>query len=83
MKKIKHNWNLESKDELLEFAWGIIANANGGNWDEADPQWKTAAEIWRGGYFKLNPNIELREDIINKKCGNRVKDCDCEDADLN
>lgn len=31
----------------LESAWGLIANAWGGNWDEAPPEWKEAAERWR------------------------------------
>ncbi len=58
-KEIKHNWNLKNKDELLEFAWGIIANANEGNWDKATKEWKKAAEIWRDGYFAINkkPNL--------------------------
>lgn len=37
-------------DDLLYVAWGLIANACGGNWDEADrlsPGWKAAAERWR------------------------------------
>ena len=31
----------------LEWAWTIIANANGGDWDKAHPDWKKAAEKWR------------------------------------
>ena len=48
---MKTNWNLKDKDELLEFAWGIIANANEGNWDKATKEWKRAAETWRDRYF--------------------------------
>jgi len=31
----------------MELAWGIIANAYGGDWDKASPDWKEAAEKWR------------------------------------
>ena len=36
--------------DLLQIAWGIIANANGGDWDKATPEWKGAAERWRDKY---------------------------------
>ena len=36
--------------DLLQIAWGIIANANGGDWDNAAPEWKAAAERWRDKY---------------------------------
>lgn len=41
-----------SKDDLLEAAWGLIANAQGGNWDHPDTAqgWKGAAERWRDKY---------------------------------
>jgi hypothetical protein len=38
------------RDRLLdgmEIAWGVIANANGGNWDGETPEWQAAAERWR------------------------------------
>ena len=34
-------------DDLLMGAWGVIANAYGGDWNAADPGWKEAAEAWR------------------------------------
>jgi len=43
----------KTKDELLEWAWGLIANAFGGNWDEASKEWKKAAERWRDEYYKV------------------------------
>ena len=43
----------QDMEELLELAWGIIANANEGNWDKATPEWKKAAEKWRDDYHKL------------------------------
>lgn len=43
-----------TKDELLEAAWGIIANAYGGDWDQAEnPNWKPAAKRWRDNYHEL------------------------------
>ena len=38
--------------KLLEAAWGLIANANEGDWDKATLEWKEAAEKWRDEYFK-------------------------------
>lgn len=38
-------------DQLLESAWGIIANAGEGSWDREHPDWKDAAVKWREDYF--------------------------------
>ena len=43
---------LKEKDDLLEYAWGIIANAGAGDWDRERPDWKEAAKKWRSDYFK-------------------------------
>lgn len=42
----------------LELAWGIIANAAGGDWDHPinHPEWKAAAERWRDRYFTMLPS---------------------------
>jgi hypothetical protein len=50
----EHNWNFP--DDLLEAAWGIIANANGGNWEDADPEWRAAAIRWRDAYHETLPS---------------------------
>jgi histidine triad (HIT) family protein len=42
-------------DDLLEMAWVIIANANEGNWDNAHPDWRKAAERWRDDYHGYSP----------------------------
>lgn len=34
----------------IELAWGIIANAYGGNWNDAPTEWRAAAEWWREEY---------------------------------
>lgn len=36
--------------DLLELAWGIIANSYGGNWDLASLEWREAAIRWRDRY---------------------------------
>lgn len=33
--------------DLCETAWGVIANAYGGNWEDASDEWREAAERWR------------------------------------
>ena len=38
--------------EMLETAWGIIANAGGGNWGIESADWKAAAEKWRDAYHQ-------------------------------
>lgn len=44
------------KDDLLYEAWGVIANASGGNWDLERPEWKEAAERWRDKWHKTLPS---------------------------
>lgn len=36
--------------DLLEFAWGVIANVSGSNWDKQSPEWQDAAKRWRDQY---------------------------------
>jgi hypothetical protein len=36
--------------DLLETAWGIIANAGGGDWTRETPDWQDAAARWRDRY---------------------------------
>lgn len=35
----------------IELAWGLIANAYGGNWEKASDEWRVAAERWRDEYM--------------------------------
>ena len=37
--------------DLLEVAWGLIANAGGGDWTKETPEWQDAAARWRDNYF--------------------------------
>lgn len=39
--------------DLLSEAWTIIANANGGQWEQVDPGWRVAAERWQDRYHQL------------------------------
>ena len=41
------------KDELLELAWGLIANAGEGSWEREHPFWVKAAERWRDRYHAM------------------------------
>lgn len=49
---IENSLDRTGKDDLLEAAWGLLANAHGGDWDLASEAsgWKKAAEKWRGEY---------------------------------
>lgn len=38
---------------MLEAAWGIIANAWGGNWALASDEWREAAARWRDEYHDV------------------------------
>ncbi len=41
------------QEHMLEAAWGIIANAWGGDWAKADHEWQAAALRWRDAYHEL------------------------------
>jgi hypothetical protein len=42
----------ERVDHMLDTAWTIIANAHGGNWNDASAEWRAAAERWREAYHE-------------------------------
>ena len=56
-------WQIEDADTpaetpeqvLIELAWGLIANAYGGNWDNASDDWRGAAERWRNQWLAWLP----------------------------
>jgi len=54
--------NMSKKDELLEWAWGIIANAHGGDWEKASEDWRGAAEKWRDEYHETRPVVTKKSD---------------------
>lgn len=49
------NRRLDDQNDLLEFAWGIIANAGGGNWTLETLDWQSAADQFRTRYFRDYP----------------------------
>jgi hypothetical protein len=51
--------------DLAESAWGVIANAYGGDWELAqNPDWKPAAERWREEYHSsLNSRNRTEIDL--------------------
>ena len=49
--------------DLCDLAWGIIANAGGGDWSKENMQWRETALEWRARYLKLrgkNADVALR-----------------------
>lgn len=51
-----------AKDDLLEMAWTIIANAHGGNWELGNDDWIEAAVKWRKSYFSY-----IRSDVVDQQ----------------
>ena len=47
----KQGWDFPA--DLIECAWGIIANAWEGDWSQAPAHWQAAAEEWREAYHDL------------------------------
>ena len=47
---------MDEKD-ILELAWGLIANVSGGEWDKQSTDWQKAARRWRSlyGAYLLQP----------------------------
>jgi len=41
----------QQRTDLLELAWGIIANAGSGDWERESKEWQDAAIRWRDIYF--------------------------------
>ena len=53
-------------DDLADAAWGLIANAYGGNWDLASHEWREAAERWREKYHKSLPEPGPFDDKVEQ-----------------
>jgi len=55
---------MQTQSELNETAWGLIANAYGGDWDKASSEWRQAAERWRDQYhLTLHPTGSDAPDV--------------------
>ena len=52
----------DQNDYLLGLAWGVIANAGGGDWTTETPQWQAAAADWRDMWLqsisRVGPLVE-------------------------
>ena len=42
----------KKKLSLVDLAWGIIANVNGGDWSSQSKEWLKSANKWRDEYIK-------------------------------
>jgi hypothetical protein len=45
------SWTTSSAD-MIESAWGIIANAGGGDWSKESIEWQEAAAAWRDRFHR-------------------------------
>ena len=52
----------KTERDLLAYAWGIIANVDGGPWDLQTNDWIISAKQWRADYGKMLK--EMRTDNI-------------------
>lgn len=50
--------------EALELAWGVIANAGGGDWSKETPEWQEAAARWRDAVM---PGLSARLSVQHTK----------------
>lgn len=54
---------IEEMREGMDYAWTVIANAHGGNWELANPDWQKAAAKWRDECFAPVSSRTVREAI--------------------
>lgn len=47
--------------DLVEAAWGLIANGWGGDWGAASPEWRAAAEEWREAYHGILKSVVVED----------------------
>ena len=52
--------------DLIETAWGIIANSGGGNWENENPEWVRAAVKWRQRYHSMLASDLLGQPALRK-----------------
>jgi hypothetical protein len=39
--------------DLIQMAWGLLANVSEGNWERQTDEWQDAVKRWRSAYFQL------------------------------
>lgn len=59
--ELTSTWPLSN---MLESAWGIIANAGHGNWETQSPEWQLAAVRWRESYHQLVTSGAVGDDPV-------------------
>lgn len=52
---------VDRKDHLLHWGWTIMANAHGGDWDKASPEWKSAVEKWRDDFHRQLVEVHIND----------------------
>ena len=52
--------------DQLELAWGLIANAGGGDWNKESEKWTEAANKWRDEWHNIL-DAKLPKKVRNKK----------------
>lgn len=66
---------LPNELRLAEAAWGVIANAGGGDWTRETVEWQEAATRWRNEYHaRLNVHearLERAYEVARKRLGTR------------
>jgi hypothetical protein len=48
-------------DDLLMAAWGLIANAGGGDWSNETDEWRAAAARWRDAFHASLPTPDAHD----------------------
>ena len=56
----------KERDLAIELAWGLIANAYGGDWNSAPKEWRKAAERWRDTYWH-GPDDATPEEVAEEE----------------
>lgn len=44
---------VEHREDILSYAWTLLANVSGGDWTKQSPDWQNAVKRWREHYFSL------------------------------
>lgn len=48
--------------DLLDYAWTILANAGGGDWNKETPEWQIAIKQWRSRYFAFLTEMRAKRE---------------------
>jgi hypothetical protein len=54
--------DLDRAEELCDWAWTIIANAGGGDWDRETDEWRNSAERWRDRWHAYLADFRTRSE---------------------